>query len=87
MACCANWPACLQVAFEVAAGGEAACALEAGQAARIFTGAPVPPGADSVIMQEQVETRRGGAEIGEELLRLVVKRRGTDDDDTVAARV
>ena len=56
-------PACLQVAFEVAAGGEAACALEAGQAARIFTGAPVPPGADSVIMQEQVETRRGGAEI------------------------
>lgn len=47
-------PARLQVAFEVAAGGEADVPLEAGQAARIFTGAPVPPGADSVIMQEHV---------------------------------
>lgn len=29
--------------------------LLAGQAARIFTGAPVPPGADAVVMQEQAE--------------------------------
>lgn len=30
--------------------------LLAGQAARIFTGAPVPPGADAVVMQEQTES-------------------------------
>ena len=30
--------------------------LLAGQAARIFTGAPVPPGADAIVMQEQTES-------------------------------
>jgi molybdopterin molybdotransferase len=30
--------------------------LEAGTAARIFTGAPIPPGADAVVMQEFAET-------------------------------
>jgi molybdopterin molybdotransferase len=30
--------------------------LEPGTAARIFTGAPIPPGADAVVMQEQTET-------------------------------
>ena len=35
--------------------GTAATPLTAGSAARIFTGAPVPDGADAVIMQEQVE--------------------------------
>ncbi len=34
--------------------GEVGEAIEAGTAARIFTGAPVPPNADAVIMQEQV---------------------------------
>ena len=34
--------------------GEVGAAIEAGTAARIFTGAPVPPNADAVIMQEQV---------------------------------
>ena len=34
--------------------GTAAAALTPGTAARIFTGAPVPTGADAVIMQEQV---------------------------------
>ena len=36
--------------------GQAARPLVAGTAARIFTGAPVPPGADAVVMQEQTET-------------------------------
>jgi len=36
--------------------GSAAEALAPGSAARIFTGAPVPLGADAVIMQEQVTT-------------------------------
>jgi len=37
------------------AAGDAAATLTPGSAARIFTGAPVPTGADAVIMQEQVE--------------------------------
>ena len=37
------------------AAGDAEARLEPGTAARIFTGAPVPEGADAVIMQEQVE--------------------------------
>ncbi len=37
------------------AAGSAADALVTGTAARIFTGAPVPEGADAVIMQEQVD--------------------------------
>lgn len=35
--------------------GEPGSALSPGSAARIFTGAPIPDGADAVIMQEQVE--------------------------------
>ena len=35
--------------------GQVGSPLEAGTCARIFTGAEVPPGVNSVIMQEQVE--------------------------------
>jgi molybdopterin molybdotransferase len=44
----------LQVSQRIAAGqiGEV---LSSGQAARIFTGAPLPPGADAVVMQENCE--------------------------------
>jgi molybdopterin molybdotransferase len=43
----------LRVVGEVAAGDAPwSRALAAGEAARIFTGAPVPPGADCVVMQE-----------------------------------
>src|SRR5574340_514414 len=41
----------LRVAQRIPAGS-VGHALEAGTAARIFTGAPVPPGADAVVMQE-----------------------------------
>lgn len=51
----ASAPSVLPVAFEVAAGGVADCPLKQTEAARIFTGAPVPSGADAVIMQEHVE--------------------------------
>jgi len=43
----------LPLSQRIAAGGVAET-LTPGTAARIFTGAPVPPGADAVIMQEQV---------------------------------
>lgn len=49
----------LRVAYEVAAGGLAPRALAAGEAARIFTGAPIPPGADTVVRQEDTEARAG----------------------------
>ncbi len=47
--------AVLRVIGEVAAGHVATRALAAGEAYRIMTGAPLPPGADAVIMQEQTE--------------------------------
>lgn len=45
----------LPVVFEVAAGAEAPRSLEPGEAARIFTGAPLPAGADAVVRQEDAE--------------------------------
>jgi molybdopterin molybdotransferase len=49
----------LPVAFEVFAGSVPPPPLPAGACARVFTGAPLPPGADCVEMQEEVD-RRGG---------------------------
>jgi molybdopterin molybdotransferase len=37
--------------------------LAPGSAARIFTGAPIPPGADAVVMQEQCEALDDGARV------------------------
>ena len=50
----ASGTTCLPLTQRIAAGSVAET-LVAGSAARIFTGAPVPAGADAVIMQEQVE--------------------------------
>jgi molybdopterin molybdotransferase len=44
----------LRVAQKIMAGATGR-ALEPGTAARIFTGAPIPPGADAVVMQEDTE--------------------------------
>jgi len=54
----ATLPAHLQVIGESPAGGCFAGALDQGQAVRIFTGAPVPRSADTVVMQE--DTAREG---------------------------
>ncbi|TVR13266.1 MAG: molybdopterin molybdenumtransferase MoeA [Phormidium sp. GEM2.Bin31] len=45
-------PQALEVIEEIAAGQPPQNTLEPGQAARIFTGAMVPPGADTIVMQE-----------------------------------
>jgi molybdopterin molybdotransferase len=50
-------PVQLEVVFEVAAGARPAGTLRAGQAARIFTGAAIPDGADAVVRQEDTEQR------------------------------
>ncbi|TMA24480.1 MAG: molybdopterin molybdotransferase MoeA [Deltaproteobacteria bacterium] len=39
--------------------------LQAGEAARIFTGAPVPPGADCVVMQEHCERKGDSLRVNE----------------------
>ena len=51
--------AVLPVSQRIAAGS-AAAPLQSGTAARIFTGAPVPPGADAVLMQEDCEALPDG---------------------------
>lgn len=43
----------LMLAGRVAAGQHSTTHVQAGQAVRIFTGAPVPPGADTVVPQER----------------------------------
>ena len=48
-------PARLRVVEEIAAGRFPTRRIEPGEAARIFTGAPVPDGADSVIRQEDTD--------------------------------
>jgi molybdopterin molybdotransferase len=54
-------PARLPIAFEIAAGARPP-ELPSGQVARIFTGAAIPPGADAIVMQEEVSTAGGRAE-------------------------
>jgi molybdopterin molybdotransferase len=54
-------PARLRIIDSIAAGTATNRSLGAGEAARIFTGAPLPPGADSVIRQE--DTARDGATV------------------------
>ena len=57
---CANARAVLQVNQRIAAGSYGTT-LAAMSAARIFTGAPIPPGADAVVMQEDCTTTEPGS--------------------------
>ncbi|MBX5482623.1 MAG: molybdopterin-guanine dinucleotide biosynthesis protein B [Myxococcaceae bacterium] len=54
-------PARLKIVETLFAGQAPRCALGPGEAARIFTGAPIPEGADAVVRQEA--TRPFGAEV------------------------
>ena len=69
----------LQVIGEQPAGADRGLTIKAGEAIRIFTGAPLPAGADAVIMQEDVTTEgetivlQGSVEPGE-----FVRRKGSD---------
>ena len=55
---CAQAGAVLRVTQRIPAGTHGT-QLHAGEAARIFTGAPIPPGADAVVMQEDCEAFDG----------------------------
>ncbi len=48
-------PARLKVTMNIAAGYAPPGALKSGEAARIFTGAPVPDGADTIVIQENTD--------------------------------
>ena len=64
----AQLPARLEVAGEIRAGAPAsefARELQSGQAVEIMTGAPVPPGADAVVMLEYTRREGGGAVVVE----------------------
>jgi molybdopterin molybdotransferase len=55
---CAQADAVLRVTQRIPAGTHGT-QLDVGEAARIFTGAPIPPGADAVVMQEDCEALEG----------------------------
>jgi molybdopterin molybdotransferase len=59
--CSAEKPIALDVVEEIPAGYQPQNTVQSGQATRIFTGAVMPAGADTVVMQE--ETRREGDRI------------------------
>lgn len=54
--CSPEQPAVLEIIEEIAAGQQPQCTVQTGQASRIFTGACMPKGADTVVIQER--TRR-----------------------------
>lgn len=57
----AKIPVSLEIAAHIPAGQSSGSELLSGQCARIFTGSPVPPGADAVVMQE--DARREGNQV------------------------
>ena len=58
----------LKIVGEVAAGSMESFTLVPQEAVRIFTGAAVPNGADTVVMQEKIKTQNGELIIGDEQL-------------------
>jgi molybdopterin molybdotransferase len=52
--------AILKIVGSIAAGDSQLPTVGPGEAARIFTGAPLPPGADAVVMQEDCESEPDG---------------------------
>lgn len=53
-------PVTLRMAGEVGAGCSDPIPVESGTCVRVFTGAPLPPGADSVVMQEDTRVSADG---------------------------
>ncbi len=58
----------LKISVTIPAGSHTQTKLEPFQAARIFTGAPVPPGADTVVMQEKTTVANGELIIDDTLI-------------------
>lgn len=65
----------LSIKGEMAAGTILELDLKTGEAARIFTGAPLPHGADTVVMQEKVSVESGNLLIQDPMLKLGLNTR------------
>lgn len=65
---------------EIAAGSNERIALDAGKAIRIFTGAPLPSGADTVAMQEKIKIQNEELFIEDELIQqgIYVRTKGSE---------
>src|SRR5215831_10146840 len=75
----AKVPATLRIVAEIPAGAGFGGTLGKGQAARIFTGAPLPDGADTIVIQEDTERRGDKVEIREGAAKgRYVRRAGLD---------
>lgn len=61
----AQLPATLKVIGQAAAGHPFAGQVETGEAVRIFTGAPIPQGADAIVIQENTTHSDGTVEVRE----------------------
>ena len=82
-----NVPGTLAISQRVPAG-HAPLPLEAGTAARIFTGAEIPAGADTVILQEDAEAGEGQVSLPAAQPGQHIRRQGNDiqpGDELVAA--
>lgn len=75
-----NAPARLRVIGTAPAGHSFRGSLKAGEAVRIFTGAPVPRGADTVVIQENTEAADGlvNVKVPAQRLGQHIRRRGLD---------
>ncbi len=59
----ADAPVRLRVVGTLAAGAAPTIEVRSGQAVRIMTGAPIPPGADAVVMVERTQSENRGATV------------------------
>jgi len=73
-------PVRLQVVARVMAGDRASKAVGRGEAVRIMTGAPMPPGADAVCMVERTRVETGGSVVIEEAVEPDTNVRHPGDD-------
>ncbi|HEX5932430.1 MAG TPA: gephyrin-like molybdotransferase Glp [Methyloceanibacter sp.] len=71
-------PATLRLVGRSAAGAGFRGKVGAGEAVRIFTGAPVPEGADLIVIQENAEEKSGAVVIKEAAGGPYIRRRGQD---------
>ena len=71
-------PATLTLIGEAFAGARFRGELKSGEAVRIFTGAPVPKGADAVVMQEDTELAGSAVTVKTAALGRHIRRRGQD---------
>jgi len=71
-------PATLNIVGEAAAGARFSGRVQPGQAVRIFTGAPVPEGADTIVIQEDTEENGDTVQIKDAKAGRHIRPRGQD---------